>query len=563
LRATWSLALFAAAAAPLGLLAALSLPIQKRGLEDAERELQAAVTDDAARTIGASMAESSEIAQRIAEILTEGRIADDDVRLTLAKEQVARPSARAIDYVSVYGVSGDLIDTLVRGDVERPPSPPAHVEPRERGAWLAGGGSDVFFLQPMVRDGERRGFLVASLSRDALSAEIDALSEARFRQRGRVTVIDADTRVVAGPQTGDWGVGKMVKRDAVAPSGRPAPGLAATALYVDEEGAAMIGTVRSLPELGWQVLARRPERDVLAAYHRTRALLLGAAAGVGVLALVLGALFARRITRPIAELAELTRAYARRDWKARSTIRTGDELELLGGSLSGMADALEKSEVEIARRAAVEAGLARYLPAEVAKRIASGEGELALAGERRRVTVVFADVARFTTFAEQAAPEDVTRFLNELFTVLSEVVFRHGGMIDKFIGDCVMAVFGAFDEDDHAARAMRAAEDMHRFVEASAPAWAKTFAFDVKLGIGVSTGEAVIGNLGSDARMEYTAIGDVVNVASRLEALAQPGQTLATADASAAAGGEFSFRALGARPLRGKKEPVEIVAVVP
>lgn len=154
--------------------------------------------------------------------------------------------------------------------------------------------------------------------------------------------------------------------------------------------------------------------------------------------------------------------------------------------------------------------------------------------------------------------------MNELFSVLSEVVFRHGGMVDKFMGDCVMAVFGATADDPmQSAHALACAEDMHRFVEAQSPEWQETFGLTNALGIGVHTGEALVGNLGSEARMEFTVIGDVVNVAARLEGLARGAQTLVTAEVAREGASEgYSFNPLGVHPLRGKRESVEILEVV-
>jgi adenylate cyclase len=100
---------------------------------------------------------------------------------------------------------------------------------------------------------------------------------------------------------------------------------------------------------------------------------------------------------------------------------------------------------------------------------------------------------------------------------------------------------------------------MQRFVEAQAPAWQKEFGFEVRLGIGIGSGDAVVGNLGSESRMEYTVIGDVVNVAARLEAMARPGQTLVTEQVSRQAGSDFRFVSLGQAELRGKRQPVAIL----
>jgi class 3 adenylate cyclase len=126
-----------------------------------------------------------------------------------------------------------------------------------------------------------------------------------------------------------------------------------------------------------------------------------------------------------------------------------------------------------------------------------------------------------------------------------------------------MAVFGAPQaQPDHAARAVAAAEDMQRFIEAQAPAWQQELGFEVHLAIGINSGEAVVGNLGSEARMEYTAIGDVVNVAARLEAMARPCQTLVTEPVARLAGGAFRFGPLGQAELRGKRQPVTVLELL-
>jgi class 3 adenylate cyclase len=154
----------------------------------------------------------------------------------------------------------------------------------------------------------------------------------------------------------------------------------------------------------------------------------------------------------------------------------------------------------------------------------------------------------------------VVALLNELFTILTEIVFRHGGTLDKFVGDCVMAMWGApTPQDDHAARALAAAEDMMRWLEAGNASWEAKFGVKIELAIGIHSGEAIVGNVGSETRMEFTAIGDTVNVAARLEAIARPMQVLVTSEARAAAGPErFDLVDLGARALTGRAAPVHL-----
>jgi class 3 adenylate cyclase len=176
---------------------------------------------------------------------------------------------------------------------------------------------------------------------------------------------------------------------------------------------------------------------------------------------------------------------------------------------------------------------------------------------------MFADVVAFTPLTEQHEPERVVAILNELFTFMTEIIFKHGGIIDKFIGDCVMAVFGApTSRDDDALRAARAAEEMMRWLEVGNARWKKELGFELQMGIGINTGEAVVGNIGSNKRMEYTVIGDTVNVAARLEALARPGQILLTEVMAEAIEDEFDTASLGEHQLVGKQEPIEIFALV-
>jgi class 3 adenylate cyclase len=134
--------------------------------------------------------------------------------------------------------------------------------------------------------------------------------------------------------------------------------------------------------------------------------------------------------------------------------------------------------------------------------------------------------------------------------------------VDKLIGDCVMALWGApTAHPDHARRALLAAQDMARFCESASADWKARFGVEVRLAIGVNTGEAVVGNVGSRERMEYTAIGDVVNVAARLETIARPQQILVSRATADAIEGGFTVTPLGSREVPGRREPIELFEV--
>ena len=566
LRLKWTAAMLAVALVPLLVAAILVVRIQRAGLAEVEGDLELAIADQTSRELAAALDDGEQAVHRAANVLANDRIADEELRLTFAREAIA--SSDLIEWVSVFAKDGTFIGSVEKGGGKGATELGGAIVERERPRWIHDPEVGSRYFEPLMVDGVVTGFLLGGAKAARLDAIVDELGVARFGRPDLLVVVDDELRVVAGAGSA-WTHGQSLAGDGVFGNlGLVKETFARTLVmrgsWSAANGEPMIGTVRTLPAQRWAVVVQRPEADAFRALGEARRAFVISAFALAALAIVVGSVVARRTTRPIGELVSLTRAYGRREFDAKNEVRSNDELGVLGASLGRMAEELASSEKEIVRRAGVEAGLARYLPAEVASAVASGGGPLALGGRRADVTVVFADVAAFTPFAERSSPEDVVAFLNELFTVLSEVVFRHGGMVDKFMGDSIMAVFGVRDDEDgdHVARALAAAEDMHRFVTASSPRWRERFAVDIKLGIGVGTGEALVGNLGSDLRMEFTAVGDSVNVASRLETLARPGQTLVTAMVAERGGSEFELRSLGFHPIRGKTEPMELFELV-
>jgi adenylate cyclase len=575
LRTKWTLALVLVSAIPLAIASMTALRLQRRGLLDAERLLAVAAIDEVGSAIDQTLADTAGVAERLSRVLTSAGIPEEP-RLALAKQIFE--DAKQIETVAIYGQNGQLLDAFARGR-DAKPHPSVVPQSFRPSNTLSDGGAEwlptqvvgeqawLRYATRMQAGGKTTGYLLAALGPTHVATLMANISTGRYGRSDRVVVTDDRANVIftsgsTSPTPGSSLAGQDIFRTLSLPIAGGI-GFAATTEYLAADGTPMVGTLRLLGNQGWVAAVRRPEQEAFATLAQTRRMLLLVGGALAALALVCGLWLGTRSTRPIRSLVTLVERYRRHDLEARSDVRTGDEVEVLGKALGDMAEGLAAGEKEIARRAGVETTLSRYLPVSVARSIASGDTTLALGGQRREVSILFADVVSFTRFAESAKPEQVVMFLNQLFAVLSEVVFRHGGMVDKFIGDCVMAVFGTPpQEEDHARRALATAEDIHRFTEAHAPAWKDQFGFSVSLAIGVATGEALVGNLGTELRMEYTAIGDVVNVAARLEALARNGQTLLTAETATAAGKSFSYRPLGPRELRGKSRPVEVLELL-
>jgi adenylate cyclase len=185
-----------------------------------------------------------------------------------------------------------------------------------------------------------------------------------------------------------------------------------------------------------------------------------------------------------------------------------------------------------------------------------------LTGERREVTVLFCDIRGFTSMSERLTPEQVVGALNEFYALMFETIFKHDGTLNKFLGDAVMAVFGApIAHPDHAARAVKAALDMRQAVAELGKRRRAIRKQPFEVGIGVSLGEVVAGSVGTEERMEYTVIGDSVNVASRLQDRARPGSILLSKSTYDAVRDLVDAKPLGAIRVRGKEERVEVYEV--
>jgi adenylate cyclase len=225
---------------------------------------------------------------------------------------------------------------------------------------------------------------------------------------------------------------------------------------------------------------------------------------------------------------------------------------------------LRKLHLDLEERNALLARtLHRYVSPGVAETIlAEPERYLRLGGESRLVTVLFADIKGFVRFTENHSAAEVVSALNCVFPRLTEAIFSGGGTFDKFIGDAVMAFFGApLAAPDDARRAVEAARGMQTAFSRCAPEL-PVASGEIALGIGLHTGEAVVGNIGSDAVMDFTVVGDAVNVAKRLQEEARPGQVLLSR-ATWEAAGRPSARSLGERNLTGRSGRVEIYSLDP
>lgn len=290
-------------------------------------------------------------------------------------------------------------------------------------------------------------------------------------------------------------------------------------------------------------------------YKRLRATLL-LIGGVGLAVSALAGIFlSRTVSSPVQLLMKQVQNIERGDYSTRVSVSQRDEIGALATAVNSMARGLEEKDK-------MRSLLGKVVSLAVAEELLSKK--LELGGEEREVTILFSDIRSFTTISEKMTPNETLSFLNIYLTSMAAIIDKHGGVVDKFIGDAIMALFGApasrEDDTDHA---LLAALEMVSALEGLNVTLKAMGMPKISIGIGINTDKVVVGNMGSQDRMNYTAIGDGVNVASRLESLTkQYGAGIIISEGSLnRARGRYDTGFLGEVFVKGKNIPVKIHAL--
>jgi len=221
-----------------------------------------------------------------------------------------------------------------------------------------------------------------------------------------------------------------------------------------------------------------------------------------------------------------------------------------------------QSHQELALRVVERKALERFLSSAIVERILASPDQISLGGENQTATVVFTDIRGFTRMSEKMEPHQVVELLNEYFTEMTDLIFENGGTLDKYLGDGILAVFGApLARPDDAQRSVKTAVEMQRALVHLNQDWAARGQAPLRVGIGINTGPVTAGNIGSTKRMDYTVIGDAVNLASRLCANAAGGQILVSESTFGALTSPLPAQRLEPILVKGKETPIEIYEV--
>ena len=420
-------------------------------------------------------------------------------------------------------------------------------------------GSEVVALAMPVKGPEGAVIGVITAIFDLQSMLEELVGGSRFNQSGVAVIVDGEGDIVAHPDRSRLGT-SVQKYEAVQRAW--ASRGSGSVVAANAAGVERLFFYRALDNpstIGrqpWVLMTEINEAEELAVLRRLQRELYGGIAVLLLISLLLAQQVAASVERPLASLKRLAARLGQGELDAQSDVNGRDLAGSLAASLDSMAAGLRE-------RDRVKEVFGRYIATQVSDKIL--KGDVNLGGEAREVTILFSDIRNFTSMSEDMAPQQVVAFLNAYFSEMVEAVFEQEGVLDKFLGDGLMAVFGSLgDQPDHALRAVRAALRMkallgkingERAVEGKPP---------IAIGVGIHTAEVIVGNIGSTRRLEYTVIGDGVNTSSRVQALNKEFGTtiLITETTFDAVQEEFECRAMPDTRIRGKHRALKFYEVV-
>ncbi|MBI3653375.1 MAG: FHA domain-containing protein [Acidobacteria bacterium] len=241
------------------------------------------------------------------------------------------------------------------------------------------------------------------------------------------------------------------------------------------------------------------------------------------------------------------------------------DMELLNALAATVSMAIDNATThkQLVKEALARETYGRFMPEHVVNEILANPGAFSLGGTNQEVTVLFSDIRGFTSIAETMPPETLIQLLNKYFSSVTPLIFKHHGLLDKYMGDGMMALFGVPQpQDDAALNAVTAAVEMIRQVQRLNNDLKNDGLPEISIGIGINTGKATVGYIGSEQRTDYSAVGDAVNLAARLEKQAQASQIVISETTLKNMGSVYPVRFLDEREIKGKKDPVRLYEVI-
>ncbi len=484
----------------------------------------------------------------------------EQVRNTLRTVQVFTP--RFLQ-VNVYDRQGAVLVSTSLTEAVEPPSPIAAAFNLEGKPFADAYISPIFRKYVVYLSSPLRGADTAIIG--VLSARYDlqeylarVVAATRFGESAYTALATNEGRILAHPDANRLN-DDISGYPAVQKARRGETGWALTRNMAGQERLMVYRPMKSPATLDpkpWVLLAEMDASEATAPIRSLRQQFVLATAILVAVCLVLAVQVSFSLQRPVAALLQMVRLVRDGDLTARSDIQGRDEVGRLAAALNEMVRGLQE-------RDRIKEVFGRYVTTQVSEEVL--KGQINLGGVAKRVTILFSDVRNFTTMSEAMSPEQVVTFLNDYFSEMVEAVFEQNGVLDKFIGDGMLAIFGSFDEaPDHPHRAVLTALRMQARLAKLNGERSIVGKPLIAIGIGIHTDTVIVGNIGSYKRLEYTVIGDGVNTCSRVESANKEFETtiLITQTTWEAVRDDFECRPMPEAHLKGKLNTPQLYEVV-
>ncbi len=414
------------------------------------------------------------------------------------------------------------------------------------------GGAPLFTIGfPLAKDdyGNVTHVVLAEIRLDKLQKVFASVSERTLY------LVDNEGRLLSHPDEAKLLKGESFKDNPVVKAAMTSEFKQGQLPFIDKQTNQPFTAAYTKTALGVTVIAMVPDAVILEAAHAVKREAIYVAGRIVSVAFFLVFLFSITLTSPLETLAELTNQVAKGNFTARSDVRSRDEVGQLGEAFNHMIEGLVE-------RDKVKNMFSKFHGSSVTEDLL--KGNLELGGSNKLVTVFFSDIRGFTKFSEGHSPEQVVEMLNEYFQIMVGIINKHGGIVDKFIGDAIMAVWGAPNASERDTQnAVKASIEMRIALNLLNELRATRNQVPIRIGMGLHRGQAISGTIGSSERMEYTVIGDTVNQSSRIEAATKSFGTdlLLSEDMATFVGEEFLLEQAGTVEVKGKEVPLKLFKV--
>jgi len=566
---------------PLVILGYILTTINIDSLYRLVKEYYLSITDNIVQVMRNEIDSLTQDLKEFSSILSDDRLRYED-KINLIAVKIARSSL--IDYILIYDENGKFLDMLKPKDTPFPFEIRENLEKeviesllhtdRYISEIIYPGENTYPFIRIVVKwdyKGNLLGYLETYYSLEHLSDVVSSISKRRFGGSEDLVFLVANDGSIVAHNNRDYVLSRynLLRKgifgniDSVERLKEIfAKDLGFSTEYL-EDGTEFVGNFGSLPDLNLGVVVYQKKSEAFASVKRMIFQILLWNILVIILVLLTSFIVSKNLTKPIFKLTDAIRKISKeKKLGLQVDVKSSDEIGEMASAFNIMSSELLRYSEQLKEASIIQANLSRYFSPSVVEQIMKSKEILSLGGVKKNIAVMFADVRNFTSICELSDPEIVSHLLNILFTNATKIIFKWGGTVDKFIGDCIMAIFNApYDLDDYIYRCVMAGKEIINFVKAERENFKRSFGYDISVGIGINAGEAIVGNLGSSDIMEYTAIGDTVNTAARIESISGENQLLISEICYNEIKDRIDCEFLSEMELKGKREKVKIYSV--